>query len=84
MRYRITGATTLWILEQSSLEQIRTKSINLSVGDLYVGTNSAGETVGAQVPIDYAVATISLGNITLDNQTLQINQNLAEQTWVFP
>lgn len=62
----------------------KTQSINLSVGDLYVGTNSAGETVGAQVPIDYAVATISLGNITLDNQTLQINQNLAEQTWVFP
>jgi cell division protein FtsL len=61
-----------------------TQSINIWVDDLYVGLDAANETVGAQVPINYAVATMSLGNITLDKQTLQINQDLAEQTWVFP
>jgi len=38
---------------------------------------------GDPVPIDYAVATIFLGNNTLNKQTLQFNQSL-EQTWVFP
>jgi cell division protein FtsL len=38
---------------------------------------------GTLVPINYAVATVYLGNIILDEQTLQFNQS-SEQTWVFP
>ena len=38
---------------------------------------------GVEVPINYAVATVFLGNITLDKKTLQFNSSL-EQTWVFP
>jgi cell division protein FtsB len=39
---------------------------------------------GYPVPVNYAVATLLVGNIPIDEQTLQINENLAEQTWVFP
>lgn len=53
-----------------------TQSINFWVDDL------GG---GGAVPTDYAVATVFLGNSTLDKQTLQFNYSQGqEQTWVFP
>jgi cell division protein FtsB len=50
--------------------------------DTHIGIGDFTES-GGQVPVNYAVATLTVANITVDEQTLQFN-NETQQTWVFP
>lgn len=57
-----------------------TESTNISVDDLYGGMGG-----GMAVPINYAEASILLGNRTLDKQTPQFDRSKGyEQTWFYP
>jgi hypothetical protein len=52
-----------------------TQTQTIGVGD---GTEGGGI-----VPVNYAVATLAVANITIDKQTLQFN-NQTQQIWIFP